>query len=345
MLRLSAAISIGILLLGRPSTAQSNTQNLKDLKNRLEINKTLFRSVSAKVHEAIVVPNAGPAETDDPRLNPKSAANAVHIEWGTRSGERNYDWIWSGDRTNISYLQNLTDKQTNREVLITNGQKQYSISYVSDTTKGGQGMMDRTHGIIGMPSGWAYQLENRWYADILDQFQNKTLQMTSDPHDGRLAVFRGETERGKIELDFSVDKGYIPIRQLQTLKGHLTEYRIETLSTFGNIYFPTRMTETRHTGDTLDSPVERTRTLTVSNVVFNQATDQDFDPHWREGMAVLDVEGNRLFKFKRGQLVFIGRTADRPIAIIITGLACILCFVLAGSYIVRMLVYRRQVLS
>lgn len=288
----------------------------------------MFASVSADVSENIEV-------TSQRKLNPGEVA------WGDVSGRRDYEWSWAGQRCSVTFHIPEIVGEDLHDTDIINGDKQYSLSLDRKTTKGGQGDMGRARGTYEMPSDFAFQLEGKWLADALDRFRWQELRQENDPQLGTVVILRGMTDRGSIEFTFSTSQGYLPVRQKRVLAGKLSEYRITAVSNADHIFFPMKMVSTLHESDTPESPISRTRTLEVKNIVFNHVPGSAFEPHWREGMIVKDSDTEIVYVVDHGRLVVSKFSAKNSSREMVAGLTFLVSFVVVGLMAVRYMLGRR----
>lgn len=335
-----------IFILAGSAHAQVSSQAQDDLIDHLQQHKKLFSSVSAKVHEKIRVANEEKASTGQDNNIVSKLTRGVNYDktsWGTVSGDRNYQWVWSDRQTKVGFIDPLLHEQSVQQTKITNSEKQYTLFWDTRTSKGGAGDINKLHGNYEMPSEFAYQLDGQWLADVLKRFEWKELRTEMDAKEGPVVILRASTAFGEIEIHFDVNKGYLPMKQFRTLHGKITEYRINSLTPISDVLFPTTMIAIQHSGITLDTPVVRTRTLNVSDLALNQVSEHEFQPEWREDMIVSDVEQNVLYKVVKGKLVKIGRIGERSPREMITGLAFICTFILVGLVLIRSTIRKRRI--
>ena len=313
--------------------AQVNPQEYATLKAQLKAQKTFFSSVSATVHEKIRV-------THPRKLRHNEEA------WGDVNGERQYKWDWSNDKMTIAFDSKIVitppkpSTFLQRDVTTQTGSKAYELSQNLTQKVFAQGSFGSKMGRIPMPSDFAYELEEQWFTDVLDRFDWKELKRGNDPQWGEVAILSGASPRGTLTLTFSAANRYLCVRQEHILDGHLTEDIVKTIGLFQNIPFPTEMAMLRHETETKDSLVDRMRTLTVKNLVFNKTPATAFDMKWPEGAIVSDRDNNIVYEIVHGRMVVSRFSKNRPANEMLTGLMFLGSFTVLGLLGVRFIVRR-----
>ncbi len=323
MRRCCWALGLTILGVSGPCLGQVDEAALGELREGLHRQRTLFRSVSGRVHEAIRVTGDPPSGVA-PAL-PKESGRTLGITrvWGASSSERDYVWSWSGDRWRVSADEEVKPGLRRTHELVSDGEYDYSQSAFAGTQAGRQGSIDARRGGPPTPSSLAFMPDYQW-------LENSISALTLDEvRRGRTAVgepvvtLRGHNRAGAVAYEFAPALGYLPILQRRSMAGVATTVRITATKSMGGRHVPIDMVEERHVGATHSTRIWRSLRLQVTDLKLDTLTATDFAPKWREGVHIIDVPAGKMVRYTNGKMVFRQYLAGRTPGRMASGLALI----------------------
>ncbi len=339
-------LAIGLTMFGvaGPCLGQVDEAVLGELRAGLHRQKALFRSVSGRVHESIVV-TGDPPPSVAPAL-PKESGKSLGITrvWGASSSERDYDWSWSGVRWRVSVDEEVKPGRWRTHEFLSDGEYDYSQTAFPGAKTGRQGSIDTRRGGPPTPSSLAFMPDYQWLEDSISALTLDEVRRGRTAAGEPVVTLRGHNRAGNVEYEFAPALGYLPILQRRSMAGVATTVRITATKATGGRHVPIDMVEERHVGATHSTRIWRSLRLQVTDLKLDTLTATDFAPKWREGVRIIDVPAGKMVRYTNGNMVFPGNLAGRTPGRMASGLALIGGTAAAGLLLLWALLRRRRAL-